>query len=490
MVFTFSPHEIDQTVQQKALAQSRQQKIRLPLYAELMDPVRHLHDQQDALARLDPNAADPRNLLRVHWHNAGQGSALVDVPDHIVLPSSLTGVEAKIIVALGNRFPMIGAHKVLPAYGCLVQRLVTGHFDPEHHRAVWPSTGNYCRGGIAISRILNCHGVAVLPEGMSRERFQWLEDWVLDPSDIVRTPGTESNVKEIYDACHALSQDPRNVILNQFSEFGNYTIHRAVTGAALARIFEAVKGETALRLKGFVSASGSAGTLAAGDHLKQLYRSPIAVVEAVECPTLLYNGYGEHNIQGIGDKHVPLIHNVMNTDYVIGVSEAGPDTVNLLFNTEPGRRFLAKYHGIEEGVLQSLSALGLSALANILAAIKLAKFQKLGPEDAILTLATDGSELYVTERGKAMEKYFQGHFDEILAAQTYGTFVAGAVTDHVQELGLRDRERIFNLGYYTWVEQQGVSVSDFDRRRDQGFWDGFMADLPHWDALIRRFNGD
>ena len=102
---------------------------------------------------------------------------------------------------------MIGAHKVLAAYACLVPRLVTGQFDPAQDRAVWPSTGNYCRGGVAISRILGCRGVAVLPAGMSQERFDWLERWVADPADIIRTPGTESNVKEIYDKCAELARD-------------------------------------------------------------------------------------------------------------------------------------------------------------------------------------------------------------------------------------------------------------------------------------------
>jgi hypothetical protein len=225
-------------------------------------------------------------------------------------------VDAKIIVALGNRFPMIRAHKVLAAYGCLVPRLLSGEFDAQRHRAVWPSTGNYCRGGVAISRILGCRSIAVLPEGMSTERFDWLDEWVDDPSDILRTPGTESNVKEIYDACHRLSQDPDNIIFNQFAEFGNYIVHRAVTGPALARIFDTVNDGN-LRARAYVSASGSGGTLAAGDHLKQKYGSDICVVEAVECPTLLYNGYGEHNIQGIGDKHIPLIHNAQEHGFLI-----------------------------------------------------------------------------------------------------------------------------------------------------------------------------
>ena len=129
---------------------------------------------------VDKDAADPRNLFRVHWYN-DLGGDLVDVPDHVVLPSALTGVESPIIVVFGDRFPMITAHKVLAAYACLAPRVITGQFDPTRHRAIWPSTGNYARGGVAISRIMGCRGVAVLPAGMSQERFDWLDRWVADP---------------------------------------------------------------------------------------------------------------------------------------------------------------------------------------------------------------------------------------------------------------------------------------------------------------------
>ncbi|MDH3453294.1 MAG: pyridoxal-phosphate dependent enzyme, partial [Gammaproteobacteria bacterium] len=329
----------DQSVYTRTAKRFREAGIRLPTIAELAHPVSDGPTAR-ALAGVDPDAPDARNLYRVHWHNAADRRGFTPVPEHIVLPRELTGVDAQIIVVLGNGFPMIRAHKVLAAYGCLVPRLVTGGFDPERQRAVWPSTGNYCRGGIAISRILGCRGVAVLPEGMSRERFQWLENWVADPSDIVRTPGTESNVKEIYDACHRLAAEPDTVILNQFSEFGNYVIHRAVTGPALDCVFDAVKADGDLRPTVFVCASGSAGTLAAGDHLKATHGTAICAVEALQCPTLLYNGYGEHNIQGIGDKHVPLIHNVMNMDFAVGVSDSATDSLNLLFNTAVGRKHM------------------------------------------------------------------------------------------------------------------------------------------------------
>ena len=367
-------------------------------------------------------------------------------------------------------------------------RLISGQFDPTHHRAVWPSTGNYCRGGVAISRILDCRSVAILPEGMSAERFHWLEDWVRDPTDIVRTYGTESNVKEIYDACHELAKDPDNIILNQFNEFGNYIVHRAVTGPALKRIFDAVNSDGGLKARAYVSASGSGGTLAAGDYLKQELGTKTCVVEALECPTLLYNGYGEHNIQGIGDKHVPFIHNVLNTDYTIGVTDKASDALNLVFNTATGRDYLARRSGLDRESLANLSDLGLSSIANILGAIKMARYMGLGANDAILTVATDGAEMYSTELEKTRNEVFGGTFDELAAAESYGRYILGTTTDNMQELSLRDKERIFNLGYYTWVEQQGVDLVDFDARRDPEFWDRLMDVVPAWDRMIDEFN--
>lgn len=479
---------IDHKIRQQTVERFRGAAIRLPKITELADPRTIAESTWQELRETDPDAPDPRNLFRVHWHNDASRKAFTEIPEHLILPSSLTGVEASIVVALGNTFPMIRAHKVLAAYGCLMPRLITGRFDLERSRAVWPSTGNYCRGGVAISRILGCRSAAVLPEGMSRERFNWLEQWVLNPEDIIRTFGTESNVKEIYDACHELARDPNNVILNQFNEFGNYIVHRAVTGPALERIFHAVAGERKLHARAFVSASGSAGTLAAGDYLKTALGSEICAVEALQCPTLLYNGYGEHNIQGIGDKHVPFIHNVLNTDFTIGVSDEATDALNILFNTPVGRKFLTKRTGLDQDVLEGLGDLGLSSIANVIGAIKYAKYHDLGSSEVVLTVATDGAEMYGTELEKTASGRFSSNFDETVAAEVYGRYLLGAVTDHTLEMTRRDRQRMFNLGYYTWVEQQGVSIDDFDARRDPGFWDGLMDLVPLWDSMIDDFN--
>ena len=481
-------HVVDREVYGRTVDRFREAGILLPTFAQLAAPASIPAKIRHSLDGAEADKADPRNLFRVHWYNDGARTGQAEVPGHVVLPGEFTGVDARIVVALGELFPMIRAHKVLAAYGCLAPRVITGQFDPTRHRAVWPSTGNYCRGGAAISRLMGCRGVAVLPEGMSRERFAWLEDWVADPGDIIRTPGTESNVKEIYDKCAELSADPGNVIFNQFAEFGNHLVHYLCTGRALGAVFESLAGaEPGLRLRAFVSASGSAGTLGAGDYLKDRYGAKIVAVEALQCPTMLANGFGEHNIQGIGDKHIPLIHNVMNTDLVAGISDRATDQLSVLFAAGEGLEYL-RARRVPETVLAALPAFGLSSICNILAAVKVAKYLRLGPDDVVVTVATDGAAMYGSERERITARDFPDGFETSGAAGVFGRWMLGTGTDDLLETTLADRDRIFNLGYYTWVEQQGVSLPDFEARRDQRFWTGLRDLLPAWDAMIGEFN--
>ena len=465
----------------------KEKGVVLPTIDELKNPQTISEDIKNKVLKLDKDAMDPANLFRVHWFNKRDHTKFLDVPEHIVLPSEFTGVDAKIIVNLGRYFPLITAHKVLAAYGCLLPRILNGSFDYTAHKAVWPSTGNYCRGGVAISKILGFKSVAILPEGMSKERFDWLEKWVEDKNDIIKTTGTESNVKEIYDACNVLEKDKNNDIINQFDEYYNYATHRAITGSSFEKSFLNVKGETDLQARFYVSASGSSGTLAAGDYLKENLNAQIAVVEATECPTLLYNGYGEHNIQGIGDKHVPLIHNVMNSDYVVGVSDEATNNLNLLFNTDEGKNYLIKRKGFEKNFVDRLPEFGFSSIANIIASIKLAKKMKLTKNDAIITVATDGADLYETELAKT-KKQFSKIYDQVTCAEIFAKNFEAITVDHTLELSQIDKERIFNLGYYTWVEQQGTSLEEFESRRNQSFWDKHYTDMISLDPKIKEFN--
>lgn len=480
---------VDPDSYQRSVQRFQRANILLPTFAQLADPSTIPADIRNALNGIGRNDAHPLNLFRVHWYNGWDSPDQVEVPEHLVLPSELTGVDAQIVLVFGNRFPMIGAHKVLAAYSCLVPRVVSGQFDPTRHRAIWPSTGNYARGGIAISKLMQSRGVAVLPEHMSQERFDWLDAWVPNPEDVIRTPGSESNVKEIYDACNELEKDPGNFILNQFSEFANHIGHYTVTGKALGHVFAAMAAnDPSLRLAAVTVASGSAGTLAAGDRLKDDFGTKIVAVEALECPTMLYNGYGEHNIQGIGDKHIPLIHNVMNTDIVTGISDDATDGLNLVFTTDTGKRYLTERLGVDPTVVEQLCHFGFSSICNLLAAIKTAKQLNLSHHDVVISVATDGSELYVSEKEQLLAAEYPDGFAEIHAAEIVARHLFAADTEHLEELDAVGRSRIFNLGYYTWVEQQGVSIADFDIRRDQTFWNQLHRMAPGWDAMITEFN--
>ncbi len=476
----------------RAVERFRERQIALPTFAQVADPTLQPSGALASLHGVDPDAADNRNLWRVNWFNAADRKSRVEVPVHVVLPPSLTGVEATIVVMLGNKFPMIRAHKVQAAYAVLAPRLVTGQFDPTSQRAIWPSTGNYARGGVAISRLMACRGTAVLPEGMSKERFEWLAQWTEDPSDVVRTPGTESNVKEIYDTCNELAKDPQNVILNQFSEFANYLGHFHVTGRALGTVFEHVASQMPStahpRLRWFTSATGSAGTIAAGDYLKERYGTNIAALEALECPTMLKNGFGEHNIQGIGDKHIPLIHNVMNSDAVIAISDRATDNLDILFNTAAGMAHLRDRLGVPGAVIEQLTHFGYSAICNTLGAIKLAKEFRMTADDVIVTVATDGSELYPSEREKFLARDYPQGFGAVDAAEVTGRYLQAVDRENMIQLTEMDRERIFNLGYYTWVEQQGTSFADFTARKEQSWWTALRDLVPMWDERITDFN--
>lgn len=480
----------DEATVADTVARFKEQKITLPTFEQLADPSKIPADIVEKLKNVDPDAADPLNLYRVHWYNAPDRKGFVKVPVHLVLTKEVTGVDATIISMVGCLAPMIGSHKVLAAYACLAPRVILGAFNPTKHRAIWPSTGNYCRGGVAISRLMNCRGVAILPERMSAERFNWLRKWTVNPDeDIIATYGCESNVKEIYDKCNELAKDPKNFVLNQFAEFNNHLAHYYCTGAALSRVFDDfAKDHKDAKLRAFVSATGSAGTIGAGDYLKDHYGSKTVAVEALECPTLLYNGFGDHNIQGIGDKHVPLIHNVMNTDYVLGLSDKCSDHTYALYNTEAGRKYLIERRGVKPELVEQFKYLGLSSIANILSAIKMAKFMKLGKDDVVMTVATDGAVMYGSEKELCLKRDFNGKFDEIDAAETYGQHTLGLNIDNIIEMTQQDRERVFNLGYFTWCEQQGIDIQAFVARKDQKFWETMRSYVPEWDKMIVEFN--
>ncbi|MEN8173289.1 MAG: pyridoxal-phosphate dependent enzyme [Chloroflexota bacterium] len=469
---------------ERGVQRARERNIIIPTYAQMKDPSLIPDKIKEELREIGLWDIHPRNLFRISWHNepVASGGNYGGV-NYLELPKSLTGVDARIVVLVGKWFPT-GAHKVGAAFGCLVPRLVTGQFDPTTQKAVWPSTGNYCRGGAYDSSLLACESIAILPEEMSKERFDWLAGVA---GETIKTPGSESNVKEIFDKCWELRATGEDLmIFNQFDEYGNYQWHYEVTGNAMEEVLQQVMGPND-RYRGMASATGSAGTIASGDYMKQLYPdSKIIASEALQCPTLLENGYGAHRIEGIGDKHVPWIHNSKNTDMIVAIDDNAVVNLSRLFNEPEGQKYLAS-QGVPEAIVSQLDLLGFSGISNVLSAIKAAKYYEMGENDVMITVLTDSMELYQSRLGEMHEEY--GTYSEVDAAADFSRWLMGQTTDNLEELRYVDRRRIHQLKYFTWVEQQGKTYDEIQEQwHDNDHWTQFQRQVPEIDALIDEFN--
>ncbi len=469
---------------ERAVKRAREKNIIIPTFKQQRNPDLIPNAVKAGLKNIGLWDIDPLNLFRITWHNEaiahGGGYGKVN---YIEFPRAITGVDARIVATVGKWFPT-GAHKVGAAFGCLVPQLVTGQFDPTDHKAVWPSTGNYCRGGAYDSVLLGCDSIAILPEGMSRERFEWLSSVA---GEIIKTPGSESNVKEIFDKCWELRKSGEKLtIFNQFDEFGNYLWHHEITGPAMLEVLEEIMGPED-KFRGLCSATGSGGTIACGDFLKKQFpMSKIVASEALQCPTLLRNGFGEHRIEGIGDKHVPWIHNIKNTDMVVAVDDETPISLIRLFNEPAGKSYLAS-RGVPDALLNELDLLGISCASNLVTAIKFAKYYELGEQDIVMTVLTDSMEMYESRLHELNEE--RGEFTENDAAATYAQHLLGLTIDNMEELTYYSRKRIHNLKYYTWVEQQGKTYEEIqDQWYRDGYWDSIPRCVDEIDALIEEFN--
>jgi len=469
---------------QRAIKRARERSIIIPTFKQQKDPGQIPGAIVSRLKNIGLWDIDPLNLFRISWHNepVAHAGGFGDV-NFVEFPKELTGVDARIVAVIGKWFPT-GAHKVGAAFGCLVPRLVTGQFDPTTQKAVWPSTGNYCRGGAYDSTILGCESIAILPEGMSRERFEWL---ATVSGEIIKTPGSESNVKEIFDKCWELRKSGQNLaIFNQFDEFGNYLWHHEVTGPAVLEVLERIMGPED-KFRGFMSATGSAGTIACGDFLKKQFpMSKIAASEALQCPTLLRNGFGEHRIEGIGDKHVPWIHNIKNLDLVVAVDDETPISLMRLFNEPAGKKYLAS-KGVSASLIDMLDLLGISSIGNLVSAIKFARYYELGEHDIVMTVLTDSMEMYASRLQELNQE--RGEFTESDAAAVFAQHLQGLAIDNMEELTYYGRKRIHNLKYYTWVEQQGKTYAEIQKQWDDDqYWESIPACADQIDALIEEFN--
>jgi cysteine synthase A len=449
-----------------------------PLFEEMLHPQKiDPSIRQRALAALKEDPLHPINLFNITWRDAN------DEVYHVVLPKALTGIDAEIVVLYGREFPS-GSHKVGAAYSVLLEKELFGEVDPRVHTLVWPSTGNYGIGGAWVGGRMGCNSLVVLPEGMSRERFERIHSY---GAQVIKTFGSESNVKEIYDETHRLrSSDPKVRILNQFSEMGNYRFHYYVTGNTILELAEELRarGIGNGRVAAFVWAMGSAGTNAAGDRIKQVFPDARNVgLEPIQCPTLYNNGYGSHDIQGIGDKHVTWIHNVWNTDAIMCIDDVECKKGLQFITEDAGKEVLVRRYGVEPALVEQLSTLfGISGICNILGSIKTAKHFRLGSGDLIFTGAADSLDRYYSVMDEMRAQF--GRLDEAAAVGRLEGIFHGMRTDWVLD-GTRDaRERWHNLKYYTWVEQQGKTVEELDAQRDPAWWAHHQALVGEIDARL------
>jgi len=477
---------INKAALERNIQRAKENNIIIPTIAQMQNPDLIPEAIKAKLSKLGLWEVDPANLFRINWHNEAkeEGGLFQKVANYVEIPSVLSGVPARIVAMSGKWFPT-GCHKVGASYGCLVPRLVTGQFDATYHHAVWPSTGNYCRGGAYNSKLLACESVAILPEYMSKERFDWLKNIA---GQIIQTPGCESNVKEIFDKTWELKQDPAMMIFNQFGEMGNPLWHYNVTGYALAEVFEDVK-KPGQRLAGACFTSGSAGTMSAGDLLKERYPGmKLAVGESLQCPTILNNGFGDHRIEGIGDKHVPWVHNVKNTDMVIDIDDEDSQRLLRLFNTAEGQKYLKEELKLDDELINKLTWMGISGIANVLCCIKFAKYYELTENDVVLTVLTDSAAMY----GSRVEELNEAHgeYSVIEAAKDHAIHMLSMKTDNMEELTYAARKRVHNLKYYTWVEQQQMECADLNAQwyDTANTWDAVHAQAAELDALVNEFN--
>ncbi len=470
---------------ESAIRRARENNIVIPTFKQLRDPDKYVPEKiKNALHEVGTEDVNPINLFRITWKNQPRrdGGEYGGV-NYIEIPKELTGVRARVFVMVGKWFPT-GCHKVGASYGCLVPRLVTGQFDPYKNWAVWPSTGNYARGGSLNSKLLGCKAIAILPEEMSQERFDWLQDMA---EEVIATPGCESDVYEIFEKVKEIRRTrPEAFIFNQFEEMGNVLWHFHATGPALEDLYNEVKTDDS-RLFGAFFTSGSGGSLSAGDYLKEKFpHVKVAVGEALQCPTILNNGFGGHRIEGIGDKHIPFVHNVKNTDLVCAIDDNNSQNLLRLFNSEIGHAYLMQETGVSEEILKELSALGISGIANVLGTIKMAKYFELTEKDVLLTVATDSAEMYAS---RILELDEEEAYTADLAARDYWQHLKSIKTDNMEEFTYWSRKRVHNLKYYTWVEQQGRSLEELNAQwYDDEYWNRIHNQVYEIDRLTEAFN--
>ena len=451
-----------------------------PTFEEMLHPTKIQPDiRKKALSALEGDPLSPLNLYNITWRDSQ------DKIRHVILPKALTGIDAEICVITGKWFPT-GSHKVGPTYSCTIERQIAGTITPRKHRLVWPSTGNFGAGGAYVGERMNYDSLVILPEEMSQERFDKIAFY---GAKFVKTPGCESNVKEIYDKTHELEKEPNTIIVNQFADFANYRFHYYVTGNSMLELFEELKSRgVGTRFAAITSAMGSSGTIACGDRVKQIHPGCRVVgLEPVQCPTLYSNGFGGHDIQGIGDKHVTWIHNTDNMDAIACIDEWDCKKGMQLVHEDAGLEVLEK-SGAKRSDLEFMRELfGISGICNILGAIKTAKHYKMGKGDVLFTIATDSTERYYSVLG-AMNKQL-GPMDKTEASKRLESIFHKQGTDYMLEGTTHARDCWANLKYYTWVEQQGKAVDELRAQRTREYWEKEQSKIDNTNKKIKEMRG-
>ncbi len=444
-----------------------------PTYDEMLNPnILDEHLKQKAHVALK-DEFDPFNLFNITWRK--QNGEI----NKVVLPKSLTGVEANIVVLLGKDFPS-GSHKVGPAYATLIEGCVDGKIIPGHHTMLGPSTGNFGIGVSYICNLMKFDSIVIMPDNMSKERYQRIQQY---GAKLDLTPGTESDVILTLERTFELKKNDNYHALAQFELFPNYRFHRHVTGHSAV---EAVKGVGNERIACFASAPGSAGTLAAGDHIKTVFpESKVVALEPYECSTLMDGGRGQHRIEGIGDKMCTLIHNILTTDFIALVKD--DDAVRGLKIFRDGEKIFQELALSKKQFEYLRDCFGVSGIGNILGAIKMAKYLKLGPHDNVVTVATDGFDRYDSVLEDLEKRYLET--EDFVLRRWFKDIFIDIDTNHIKDVrSLKDKNYLFKQKEADWLKFD-YEKSYLDAMQNPAFWEKEYQKVFVYNDLIKKRRG-
>lgn len=449
-----------------------------PTYAEMRNPLLLPAALRSAANLARSEETQPVNLFNINWMHTS------DCVEKIVLPKALTGVQANIIVLSGRTFPS-GSMKVGPAYATLAEAEAIHGLRPGDKTVIGPSTGNFGIGTAYISLLKGYRAIVVMPDNMSQERYARIRAY---EGALDLTPGTESDVILTLGRTHSeyVAKPEKYVVLAQFELLPNYRFHRHVTGAA---VVQAVKGIGNGRVAAFVSAPGSAGTLAAGDYVKSLWTdSKIVALEPRQCSTLYDGGQGQHRIEGIGDKMVTLIHNVFNTDLLMLINDE--DTVRGMEVIQSGTHILVDRLGVPRIDGCTLHGkLGPSCICNIIGAIKTAKYLGLGPDDNVVTIATDSYDRYPSVSQALYDRNGGKPDDDQLELWAKGIFLGATLGEVVDLAQSGQQQRLHQMKEALWT-RFGYDAAYIRKMADQAFWDAEYAKIQEIDPMIEEMRGN